>query len=118
VKTRFDDKLQLKSAGRHLQACGPLEWDVTDGPPGNGVTITVTVTQGNVLAQGTSTPCTRPAAEWMIELRPGPGEKFDAGPAHAIGTLTVTDPADGATFSWQGAPTLTFDRVPERENRG
>jgi hypothetical protein len=91
VKTRFDDKLQLKSNGRHLEACGPLEWDASEGPPGNDVVVTVTVTQDHVLAQGTSTVCTRPSAEWMIELRPQPGEKFKAGPAHAIGTLTVTD---------------------------
>jgi hypothetical protein len=30
VKTRFDDKLQLRSDGRHLEACGPLEWDASD----------------------------------------------------------------------------------------
>jgi hypothetical protein len=48
----------------------------------------------------------------MIELRPQPGEKFEARPAHATGTLTVTDPASGATFNWECAPTLTFDPVP------
>lgn len=112
MKTRFDEKLQLKSDGRHLEACGPLEWDAPDGPSGNGVTVRVTVTQGNVLAEGKSSVCSRPTEEWMIELRPQPGEKFEAGPAHATGTLTVTDPNSGETFNWEDAPTLTFDPVP------
>jgi hypothetical protein len=48
--------------------------------------------------------------EWMIYLRPPPGQKFNPGPALAIGTLTVTEPAPGSTgpgtFSWHESPQL------------
>ena len=115
MKPRFDNDLELKSAGRWLEVCGPLEWNDADGPQGaNKVIVTVRISQDGVVAQGTSEEFDRNEPEWMVYVRPGPVQKFHSGRAQALGTLTVTDPptdpSRGAPpiFSWQGTPTLAF----------
>jgi hypothetical protein len=115
MRAKFDDKLNFRADGRWLEACGPLDWKDPLGPQNaNKVIVTVRITQNGVVAQGTSDEFDRPEGEWMIFVRPGPGQKFQAGPAQAIGTLTVTetdpshpsDPNGPLTFSWEGSPTL------------
>ena len=111
MKTNFDDQLKISADGRRLEACGELEWD---DPTSNEIVVTVTITQGAVVATKRSNPFVRPAAEWMVDLRPGPGQKFQEGPAQATGVLrvTVSFPAGASAepdFSWAGNPNLAFD---------
>ena len=108
MKARFDSPLQLTANGRKLKACGELDWN---DPDSNTVIVTITVTQGGVVAAGTSPPFARGTAEWMVDLRPNPGQKFQDGQADANGMLTITDPpAVGvAHFRWDDQPDLTFD---------
>src|SRR5262249_23325512 len=114
MKPRFDDTLELKSAGRWLEVCGDLGWDDPGGPQGaNKVIVTVRISQAGVVAQGTSEEFDRNEAEWMVYVRPGAGQKFDGGQADALATLTVPDPptgpvSGGPPFSWQATPTLVF----------
>src|SRR5689334_9052895 len=115
MKPRFEDDLELKSAGRWLEVCGPLGWDDPDGPQGaNKVIVTVRITQDGVVAQGTSEEFDRGEPEWMVYVRPAPGQKFHGGGAQGLGMLTVTDPPTAPSgggppiFSWQGTPTLAF----------
>lgn len=114
MKARFDDQMKISAAGRKLQACGPLDWNDPGGPQNaNKITVTVTITQGGVTATKTSGEFARPTAEWMVDLRPGPGQKFGVGPAQATGTLTVTEMATGASagppFNWNGDTDLESD---------
>jgi hypothetical protein len=108
MKARFDDQLKLAADGRKLEACGELDWDEIQS---NKVTATVTITQAGVAAAGTSAVLDRGAPEWMVNLRPQPGQKFQAGQAQANGVLTFTDcpPAGEEPFPWDGQPDLTFD---------
>lgn len=114
MKAKFDDQLTLKAAGQWLEACGPLEWNARGGPTdAKKVIVTVRIAQNDVVAQGTSADFDNSQTEWMVYVRPGHGQQFQAGPAEGIGTLTVTDPsATGTnrpkTFSWRGSPTLKF----------
>jgi hypothetical protein len=115
MKANFQDQLKIAASGRKLEACGPLDWNDLSGPQNvNKVIVTVTITQAGVLAEGTSGELDNAVQEWMIDLRPGPGQKFQPGPAQASGTLTVTDPppttrASGVPdFSWDGTPNLMF----------
>jgi hypothetical protein len=111
MRSNFENPLKLKSDGRWLEACGPFDWRSSAGPPASKVIVTVRITsQNGVLGQGTSHECDTSMDEWMIYLRPPPGQKFNPGPALAIGTLTVTEPAPGSTgpgtFSWHESPQL------------
>jgi hypothetical protein len=112
MKARFDDPLKISADGRKLEACGQLIWD---DPDSHKVEVTVTITQGGAVAQDTSGAFDRGAPEWMVNLRPGSGQKFQAGQAQAKGTLAVTvvDPSGnakaGPPFSWDGQPDLEFD---------
>ena len=115
MKANFDDELKIAASGRKLEACGPLAWTDPGGPQNvNKVIVTVTITQGDVSAQGTSGEFDNPVPEWMIDLRPGPGQKFQPGPAQAKGTFTVADPTSGTRasgtpdFSWDGTPNLVL----------
>lgn len=114
MRSNFDDGLNLKADGRGLEACGRLDWTSPDGPQGaDKVTVTAKVTdQNGVMAEGTSDECGNSVTEWMVHLRPGPGQKFQPGPAQASGTLTVTHPppasTGSATFTWQQSVQLQF----------
>jgi hypothetical protein len=112
MKAKFDDPLTLKNGGRLLEACGPLEWD---SPDAKKVIVSVTITQNDVEARGTSKDFVRPKEpkqEWMVNVEPEAGRSFRAGPAEAFGTLTVTDPpaatSNPKTFRWHGSPKLQF----------
>jgi hypothetical protein len=115
MKANFDDQLKIAASGRKLEACGTLDWKDLGGPQNvNKVIVTVTITQAGVSAGGTSREFSNPIREWMIDLRPGPGQKFQPGPAEAKGTLTVADPPPDTrtsgtpAFSWDGKPNLVF----------
>lgn len=114
MKANFDDELNLKANGRSLEACGPLDWTSQEGPRGaDKVKVTAKVTdQNGVMAEGTSDQCDTSMDEWMIQLRPDHGQKFQPGPAEASGTLTVTHPppsgAGSGTFTWQQSLQLQF----------
>jgi hypothetical protein len=105
MKANFDnDPLKIRSDGRWLEACGPLQWGNTTGPePADKVLLAVRVVQDGVEAHGVSDVCDKPQSEWMIYLRPAPGAKFQPGPAEATGMLTVTEPNSEPprTFGWQ-----------------
>ena len=114
MKANFDNELKLKANGRSLEACGPLLWVSPDGPQGaDKVIVTAQVTdQNGVVAEGTSDQCDTSMDEWMVQLRPDHGGKFQPGPAKASGTLTVTHPppsgTGSATFTWQQSLELQF----------
>jgi hypothetical protein len=105
-----EDPLEFRSAGRWLELCGPLLWGDPRGPePANRATVAATVTQklnGNTVeAQGMATFNTNDD-EWMINVRPAPGDRFEAGPATVLAHATVTDPASFGTVDWDAAVQL------------
>jgi hypothetical protein len=111
MKANFDtDPLKIRSDGRWLEACGPLDWaDVNEPTPADKVIVAVRIVQNDVEAQGISHVCDTSQPEWMIYLRPAPGQKFQPGPAHGTAMLTVTDPLsrpDPKTVGWQQDVTL------------
>jgi hypothetical protein len=107
MKTNFEDPLKFTADGNKLMACGPIDWNDLAGPEADEICVTATVIQGNVVAQGQSEPCGRSVAEWEVDLKAGAHEKFQKGPAHAMGTATVTNPQNGQSFSWQASVQLS-----------
>jgi hypothetical protein len=106
MKANFEDELKIRSDGRWLEACGPLDWGDTDEPtPANKVIVAVRVVdQNGIEAHGTSDVCGTSEMEWMVYLRPAPGQKFQVGPAEGIATLTVTEPLstpNPKTLAWR-----------------
>jgi hypothetical protein len=106
----IEDPLEFRPGGRWLELCGPLLWGDARGPePANRVTVAAMVTQtlnGNTVeAQGMASFNTDDD-EWMINVRPGPGETFGAGPAQVTARATVTDPASFGTVGWTEAVQL------------
>ena len=105
----FENDQKLKADGRWLEACGPLLWGDPRGPePADKVIVAVTVTQNGVVASGTSHECGTSEKEWMIYIRPAPGQKFRAGKANGTAMLTVTGPLSDPpkTLPWQQQVTL------------
>lgn len=99
-----EETLEFRSAGRWLELCGPLIWGDPQGPePANRATVAATVTQtlnGNTVeAQGMAT-FTTDDDEWMINVRPGPGDKFDVGQADVEVHAVVTDPLPLRSVDW------------------
>jgi hypothetical protein len=115
MKAKFDQKMQLKSDGRKLNACGELDWKNTDvdGLEASKVIVQATITQGNVIAQGRTHECDDSIAEWMVDLKPPHGQKFQEGNAHFDGVLVAIDPQSNQTQEWDGDLTLTFEAVDD-----
>jgi hypothetical protein len=115
MKAKFDTKMQIKSDGRKLKACGPLNWDNTDpdGLDATQVIVHATITQGAVVAEGTTHECTSTLSEWMVDIMPAHGQKFHEGDADFNGVLTAIDPQSNQTWKWDGNITLTFDPVED-----
>jgi hypothetical protein len=113
MKAKFDTKMQIKSDGRKLEACGPLDWGEQGGLQAQKVIVDARITQGNVIAQGTTHECDDSLAEWMVDLKPPPGKKFQEGTAHFDGVLMAIDPQSNQTWEWDGDITLTFDPVED-----
>jgi hypothetical protein len=115
MKAKFAEAMQLKSDGRRLEACGDLDWKnkEPDGLQAQKVIVNAKITQGNVIAQGRTHECDDSIAEWMVDLKPPHGQKFQEGAAHFDGVLVAIDPQSNQTFEWDGDLTLTFNAVDD-----
>lgn len=110
MKANFDPDLKFRSDGRWLEACGPLIWIDPGGLQGDKVVVAVRINQNGVIAHGISDEFDKTITDWMIMIRPAPGQKFQTGTAQGVGVLTVTHPPPGSTppgtFSWHDSPQL------------
>lgn len=96
---QFAAEINLRRGGRSVGAWGPIEeWGVNE----ESATFSVTITQGKVVARGSSpTVYKRKAGEWEVEASTENGEELRAGAAHAEGVADIHIAGDGnVRYPW------------------